>query len=291
MTASNASRRGDQAPPATVFLQAPVPGVTPYCGGRHLWGRSLELLRTRRSICMDLPGCGDVDLGDSVPTVDAMATHVAERIRAEGLGQVQMVGHDVGALVALVLAMDHPGLLSGATLIASAWAAPSGDGVESYTLRHPPLPMWSADSQRWALERLSFSHLHVDEELVAQCVRAAERPAHRSAVTAMAGDGYARTFSASAMRAKFRFFQLARGAGLQVPLQVIAGMQDPQVSTAHMLSLFRIAAARQPRAQFHILNRSGAFPFREQPEDFMRIVQAFADGLAQESAAAGAQAA
>lgn len=269
--------------PVTVFLQAAVPGITPYCGGSHLWGRSLGLLRGRRAICIDLPGSGDANLADQVPTVDAMVSHVVESIRAQGSGLVQLVGHDVGALVALLVAMDHPELLSSVCLVASAWAAPSGDGVENYALRHPPLPLWSANSQSWALERLSYSQLHIDEDLVAQCVRAAQKPAHRSAAVAMEGDGYALTFSRSAMRAKFRFFQVAREAGLKVPVQVVAGKQDPQVSPAHMLSLFRIAAEKQRQSQFHVINRAGSFPFREQPEEFMRVIQAFADGLANES--------
>jgi pimeloyl-ACP methyl ester carboxylesterase len=163
--------------------------------------------------------------------------------------------------------------------------------VENYPLRHPPEPLWSADSQRWALERLSFSHLHIDDELVAQCVRAAQQPAHVSAVAAMAGDGYARNFVGSATRAKFRFFQLARGEGLQVPVQVIAGMNDPLVGTPYMLSLFRIGGDKQRLAQFHIVNRAGAFPFREQPEEFMRVVEAFAEGLARELAPMAAHAA
>jgi 2-hydroxy-6-oxonona-2,4-dienedioate hydrolase len=269
--------------PVSVFLQAAVPGVTPYCSGKHLWGRSVGLLRGGRAAFIELPGCGDAELGDQVPTVEAMVSHVAERIRTQGLAPVNLVGHDLGALVALVVAMDHPELLSSVCAVSSAWAAPSGDGMDSYVLLHPPQPLWSANSQTWALERLSCSHLHIDEALVEQCVRAAQQPGHLRATVAMKGDGYALTFARSAMRTKFRLFQLARGAGLQVPVQVIAAKQDPQVDVAHMLSLFRILAEKQRRAQFDVINRAGSFPFREQPEEFMRIVQAFADGLAQES--------
>ncbi|MBL0422953.1 alpha/beta hydrolase [Ramlibacter sp. AW1] len=289
MTSTASTPGAGRAP--VLFLQSGVPGVTPYAGGPHLWGRALDLLRGRRALTLDLPGCGAADAGEQVPTVEAMAAHVVDAIGRQQLGRVHLVGHDVGALVALVVAMDHPQLLASVGLVASWWAAPSGDGVENFTLRHPPQPLWSAASQRWALERLSYSHLQVDDELVAQCERAAQQPAHRSAIAAMAGDGYARQFAGSATRAKFRFFQLARGEGLQVPVQVIAGMQDPLVGTAHMLSLFRIAGDKQPLAQFHIVNRAGSFPFREQPEEFMRVVQAFVDGLETEQANLAAAAA
>lgn len=273
-------------PAPLVFLQTGVPGLTPYAGGSHLWTNCLDLFQDRGVECLNLPGCAGEDLGAEVPTVDKMTEHVARQLSNRNGRPVHLVGHDVAALVALMMAMDHPQLCASVTLVASAWAAPSGDGVDNLTLRHPPQPLWSAPSQRWTLERLSQSHHAVSDQLVKACTDAAGSAAHRSSQAAMKGDGYFRTFVGSAMRAKFRFFQLARGAGLTVPIQVIAGQNDPMVGTANMLSLFRIAAQQQRRAHFHIINRSGSFPFLDQPNEFARIVQAFADGLEREAATA-----
>ncbi len=263
-----------------LFLQANVPGVTPYCAGRHVWGAPLEQFgKSRKVLTLDLPGSAGSPLLQEVPTVDVMTQKVAEFINHQKLGPVHLVGHDVAGLVALMMAMEHPKLLTAITIVSSAWASPSGDGVENYTLQYPPAPLWSKKSQHWAFERLSYSHQHIDEALLEDSVNAANQPAHLSAVQAMSGQGYKKTFLASATKAKFRFFKLARAEGLSVPVQVIAGQNDPLITPDYPLSLFRIAAAKQVNAHFHIINKAGSFVFREQPDEFYRVLGAFQDGL------------
>lgn len=282
MTQASKEIRPDRV---TLFLQAPVPGVTPYCGGAHLWGDSLRLLGgNRHAVAVDLPGCAGRPV-EGVPTVDAMAADVVQYIRAQGLQGVQLIGHDFAGLVALLVAMEHPDLLSSVCVASSHWASPSEGGIGNYTLRHPPLPLWSATSQSWALDRLSYSHQHIDAALLEGCAAAARGAGHASAVAAMGTDGAWYTFMGSVVKVKHRFFSLARDKGLAVPILVVTGQNDPLVAPAYMLGLFRIAAARQRHAQFHIISRAGAFPFREQPAEFYRVVSAFAEGLEAQSQA------
>lgn len=47
---------------------------------------------------------------------------------------------------------------------------------------------------------------------------------------------------------------------------------------------FEAIAVRQPAAQYHLMNRSGALPFHEEPEAFHHIVASFQDGVAAERA-------
>lgn len=268
----------------TLFLQSAIPGVSPYCGGRHMWGSALSSFSAgRRAVALELPGNGGHEGSAAVPTVEVMAGYVVQYIKAQGSSRVHLVGHDVAGLAAVLIALEHPDLLSSITVVSSAWTAPSGDGVEDYTLRHPPTPLMSRHSQVWALEQLSYSHQHIDDALIQGCLAAASGSAHLAAREAMQGDGFSRIFMASATRAKYRFFQAARGDGLKVPVQVIAAQQDRIVSVQHMLALFRILAERQKNTQFHIINRAGSFPFREQPDEFYRLVYAFEDGLAMQS--------
>ncbi|MFN0299563.1 MAG: hypothetical protein ACKVQU_04320 [Burkholderiales bacterium] len=46
------------------------------------------------------------------------------------------------------------------------------------------------------------------------------------------------------------------------------------------LSLYRLVASRQTATQFHLINRTGALPFREDPAAFHQIVSSFCDGIA-----------
>jgi len=200
-------------------------------------------------------------------TVDAMTQSV--RTAIEGKGKCHLVGHDLGGLLALNVAIESPQLVSAVTAVASAAAAPTGDGLPDTTFAHPPKPLWSRESQRWALERVSYSHHHIDDALLDACVAAAAKQ------QLVQPD----EFVPSLMKAKSRFYEVCRTDGIQVPCQVIWGSDDPLSSFDHGLWLFRGIAQKQRATQFHVINRAGALPFREQPEAFRHVVCAFGEGL------------
>ena len=275
---------GPEDAPRVAFLHGGVPGVTPYCSGAHVWGASLApFLRERRVLVLDLPGSGGTGLpGRNAPTIDAMVRHLASLIDELAVRPCQLVGHDVGALVALTLAIERSELVQSVAIIASAAAAPTGDMMQNLALAHPPLPLWSRESQAWALERLSLSHLHIDDALVDACVAAAAGATHRQAVEALGGAAFRKIFVPSVGKAKARFFELARTAGMPVPVQVVWATDDPLTTAEHGLWVFRLVAARQRATQLHLVNRAGSFLFREQPAQFHQLVAAFQDGLQRE---------
>lgn len=238
-----------------VFIHGGVPGVTPYVSGPHLWGAVLQ--RFGKAVAIEVSG----------QTVDAMTQSVRKAI--DGKGKCHLVGHDLGGLLALSVAIDSPQLASAVTAVASVAAAPTGDGLPDYTLAYPPQPRWSRESQRWALERVSYSHHHIDGVLLDACVAAAtkQQPVH------------ADEFVPSLMKAKSRFYEVCRTEGIKVPCQVIWGSHDPLATFDHGLWLFRGIAQKQPVSQFHVINRAGALPFREEPAAFHQVVSAFADSL------------
>jgi len=243
-----------------VLVHGGVPGITPYCSGPHIWGSSLE-----KAVAIEVRGL----------TVDAMTQSVRKAIMEKGAGKARchLVGHDLGGLLALNVAIESPQLVSAVTAVASAAAAPTGDGLPDTTFAHPPKPLWSRESQRWALERISYSHHHIEDALLDACVSAAakQRP--------MTPDAYANEFVPSLMKVKSRFYEVCRTDGIQVPCQVIWGSDDPLSSFDHGLWLFRGIAQKQRAAQFHVINRAGALPFREEPEAFRQIVSAFGEGI------------
>lgn len=256
-----------------VLLHGGSAGLSPFCGGLHLWSTIIDrLAENRRVIAPDLLGCGQTARGDAPLTVDRMVAHAAALIRTVATRPVDLVGHDLGGMIALRLAMELPELLNSLSIVASAAASPTGDGVENLTLLSPPQPLLSRQSQAWAYDRLSYSHHHIDEALLDSSIAAASRQ------SADIGDG--RELAASIMRSKSLFFRLAREQGLRVPVQVIWAKNDPLVTVDHGFWLYRIAAAKQRAAHFHIINRSGSFPFREQPDEFLRVLIAFQEGLA-----------
>jgi pimeloyl-ACP methyl ester carboxylesterase len=264
-----------------VFVQGGVPGVTPWVNGAHVWGDGLAPIAGERPVwVIDLPGGGGTGLPAGELTVDLLGAHLGATLAALQVGPCHLVAHEIGALLALHLALDEPASFSALTVVSSSAAAPTGDGVRNLTLEHPPKPLWTRASQAWALRRIVYAHQPVDDAMLDACLAAAGTASHIEAARRMSAGEHDRAFAPSLLRAKARLFAALRDTGLTVPVQVVWGSHDPLTSVDQGLWLFRAIAARQPAAQFHLINRAGALPFREEPAAFAQVVRAFANGLA-----------
>lgn len=263
-----------------VFVQGGVPGVTPWVSGAHVWGEALASSAAGRPLwVIELPGSGPTGLPAGELGVGMLGAHLAATLDALAIGPCHMVAHDLAALLALHLALEVPQRFSALTLVSSSAAAPTGDGVQNLTLAHPPAPLWSRASQCWALERIVYAHQSIDAALLDACVVAAGGAPHVEAARRMQAGEHERVFAPDLLRAKARLFAALRDTGLAVPAQVVWGSHDPLTPVEQGLWLFRAIAARQAAAQFHLINRAGALPFRESPAAFAQVVRAFADGL------------
>lgn len=96
-----------------------------------LWRRVVPLLSGARSLAWEMVG-----YGVSIPegrgrdvSVSAQADYLAAWMRALGLGQAILVGHDLGGGVAQILAVREPGLVGGLVLTNAisydSWPIPS----------------------------------------------------------------------------------------------------------------------------------------------------------------------
>jgi 2-hydroxy-6-oxonona-2,4-dienedioate hydrolase len=272
---------GGQDREPILFLHGGAPGMTPYCSGAHLWSHSLPLFAAERSVlALDLPGSGGSDLADAGYSITAMGQSVLAAIAAEKLGACHLVGSDQGGLIALWLAMEAPQIVRSVTVVSGPTPTATGDGLENLTLAHPPPPPWGRAAQEWALDRLSYARHHIDAALLERCVACAAGAPHRRAAELAAGGANQRAFLGSVAAAKARLYETCREGGVAVPVQLVWTTHDPLTTQSHGLVLYRMLAERQRAAHFHIINRAGAFPFREEPEQFHQIVAAFHDGVA-----------
>lgn len=260
-----------------VFVSGSVPGITPWCSGRHVWGAVLGRFIDESIHTLELPGTGATPVPDAGLAVDAMLAQM--RTALARIGRAHVVGHDLGGLVALSLAITNPELVAGVTTVASVAAAPTGDSVENLTHTHPPEPRFSRASQVWALERIVHSAQSIDSRLVGECVTASQGKPHESACAWMTRH-YADTFAPSLLAAKARLFEVCRTIGFPVPAQVVWGADDPLGTLEQGLWSYRILAANQGKVQFHALNRAGSLVFRDAPKAFHQVVAAFHDDLA-----------
>jgi pimeloyl-ACP methyl ester carboxylesterase len=78
--------------------------------GDNLWPLADHLKASHQSYLLDLRGHGKSPHGRPY-TLEGMAADVAETLKAQGLTQVDVVGHSLGGKVAMALALHHPALV------------------------------------------------------------------------------------------------------------------------------------------------------------------------------------
>jgi pimeloyl-ACP methyl ester carboxylesterase len=213
--------------------------------GVQVWSSSIGRFGSAKFIALE---------GD---TIAAMVENLKKRIPEKA----SIVAHDVAGLVALTLASESPQHVRSVTAVSSISAAPTGDSAVDLTLAYPPKAS-PRERARWALERLSYSHHHIDDALLDDWT-AAE----------------ARMRPADLMPAKMKFYEACRERGFPVPAQIVWGANDPRGTLELGIWLYRLVAGKQKAAHFHAINRAGALPFREEPVAFHQIVSAFVESV------------
>jgi len=133
-------------------------------GSRSNWAfLAPELARTRRVLLVDLPGHGRSSPLPAAPGLGPYADRVAKLLEDEGLAPADVVGHSLGGLVGIRLAVRRPELVRNLVLAAAA-------GITSSTLRAERVlalvgwiqpgrkvsPHWRTVARSAALKRLVF---------------------------------------------------------------------------------------------------------------------------------------
>ncbi|MCX7791288.1 MAG: alpha/beta hydrolase, partial [Chloroflexaceae bacterium] len=87
-------------------------------GSRLHWPGSLRRLPGATVYTLDLPGHGR-SAGAGCDTIEGYATAVADFLRAVGVERAVIAGHSMGGAIAMCLALDFAGLVSGLVLVAT----------------------------------------------------------------------------------------------------------------------------------------------------------------------------
>lgn len=128
---ARAVRGGKSGAPVALFLHGGIPGVTPFCAGAHIWGDSLEPFLSRLDVLVpDLPGSGGTVQSTEPLTIDTLGRHVIALLAASSIETVDVVGHDVGGLIGVWLALNHPARVRALSIVASPMTAPTGDALD-----------------------------------------------------------------------------------------------------------------------------------------------------------------
>ena len=246
----------------------------------HGWSSSwyalsplLRPLRQRfRCLAVDLPGYGQSPRLDRRTTIPAYADLLAELICEVSDGPVVLVGHSMGGMTSITLALRHPVLVERMVLL-----DPTITGQLSRYINLVVSPITLLE--RFGLGQLIVSA--VERGFVGVTDRIM-RPASFSERTGITegdykkiradarrpGQGRVRTECFFAMRSNDLTAQLRR---LDTPTLVLWGAEDNTVP----LRDASIVADEWPEADLRILPKAGHWPQFEAPETTRRLVSAY----------------
>lgn len=218
------------------------------------------------------------DYNDYYPRV---VEHVRGFIRAMGLERVHLVGHSQGSWPVTRIALDEPGLVASLTLVDGTMVSPphdAGSAIRFYLYLSQDLHPASGEtleSVRRGMEFFSYTRNNLTEQRIARLLEMTKQDKYKPAV-----DWFAKSMMSPA-HPKFRVLkkqivsELEEGK-LKVPVLVVWGRNDPEGSLDSGLALFRNVSTSSPYARLHVFGRSGHLSFIEHPEEFTRVLSAFA---------------
>jgi pimeloyl-ACP methyl ester carboxylesterase len=250
-----------------------------------VWSLNLRRLGERfRVVVFDKLGQGytgnpETDADYTFARLYRHALAVLERLDP---GPAHLVGHSMGALLAVRIALDRPELTRTVTIVDSNTVAPDDPRfpwtrfyVELDTKMPPGPPTW--ESVRIEPDLQSFSREHVTDGLLERLLAIARRPEFEHAARKVK-ELRATVWMPSIEPVRAETLADIDVRGLPVPTLVVWGAEDPSAPLPLAHALHARIAARTPEADLHVLGRAGHYCFRERPAAFERTLAAFCLG-------------
>lgn len=247
---------------------APVLFLHGLCMDHSTWSRLLPTLGEGfHWVTPDLPGFGESEKPPAARfayDVDAFADAVVDLYAGLGLGRAAVVGHALGAAIAITLAARHPELVSKLVLVDAACGAPP----EHWPLRLAAAPIVGGIITKQLLGPTTFRAFFQSALFASGSGVGAERTRHYyelfntpaargSALATLRRTGDTRSITALTPR-------------IETPTLVIWGRDDPLFPAGQGQRL-----AREIRgARFELLD-AGHSPQEERPEAVGRVIREF----------------
>lgn len=219
-------------------------------------------------------------------TIEAQVAHMTAFIKELELDEFLLVGQSRGAYLAGRIALENPDLVRGLVLVDSGTLGPA---VGDLAARRAKLfegrgvvdkNMDDFESLRSGLrfqhERLSYSHDHITDDFIDAKMYMESTDKSRQAVRDLEAGGQQVFLASLAAQKKDTLTWIERG-GLQMPVLVYWGKDDPSALLDVGLGLFQLISKENDRTRMLIANRAGHFHYREHPEEFSYNVANFFD--------------
>jgi pimeloyl-ACP methyl ester carboxylesterase len=246
------------------------------------WSLNLEgLSKNFRVYAIDKPGQGysDIPRRDDDYTFEWLFDSIYNASRALDIRQAHWVGHSRGALVVARMALDHPDMVKSAIIVDSSTTAPEDPHVPTYLFyeeidaRTPPGAP-TRETIRIEADAQSFSKAHFTDNLLERLLKIAQLPTVQEAQRRMKGLRFT-VWHPSLYRVRDKTIAEISERGCPVPTLVIWGFNDRGAPLALGHRLFERICPKTPDAEFHVINQTGHYCFREQWQKFNRALVSF----------------
>lgn len=235
-----------------------------------------QLAAQRRVLTLDLPGWG---LSDKPPfagtTPQEALAHWREAVRAfldaQGIEQIDVLGHSMGGFTALSLALEHPERVARLLLV-----DPGGLGTSVQFDLRLYYAIGPERLHRWLGER--FTSFVIRQDGAADAPKPGDPAFDFRHAIASQGDvvpSGARAFSRWVNLSGVHLTLRERLTELEIPVLLMWGDRDTVTPYADALTATRYLRD----GQLVTFNRCGHAPFAERPDDFAQVVLAWLDGL------------
>lgn len=220
-------------------------------------------------------GYTDVPERDEDYVMSRVVRHIADFIRAMKLPPVHIVGHSRGGFASARLTMEYPELVRSLSIVSSGTLSP-GVGTNEVTLANPPFPPFTRESARWVYENYCHNPEAVTEEWLDVVMDVLSQPVYRKGVSKMVEEKLGvRLFLPDLARYKRETLAWINEGRLQRPTQIVWGFNDRTVVAERGVEMFNMISAHERRTTLNLVNEAGHFVYREHPERFNALLDAF----------------
>ncbi len=210
--------------------------------------------------------------------------HVYGFMKAVGIEKVHLVGQSQGGWPVTRLALDHPEMVK-SVVCQDCGMAPSGPS--SYTLPFFMYVMFyvdppegaTAESVRRGMELWSYTMNNITDQAVQRSLKLARLSKMVEARNQMIKHNMSPAHPYY-QALKEKTLQAIQEGGLQVPMLVLWGANDPAMYVHGGIELFNLVSSGSPKSQLHVINNCGHSPYIEYPELFNRIIVSFCGAYA-----------
>jgi 2-hydroxy-6-oxonona-2,4-dienedioate hydrolase len=213
-------------------------------------------------------------------TFESLLDHTYGWLQMAGIRGAHLVGHSRGGLLITRLAQTHPEVAKSLVIVDSNTLAPDdptfpgGEFYAEIARRTPPGPA-TRETVRMEPEAQSFSAAHITDDFADRLRANALLPVRQESDERMKVVANEKWFPTMA-RAKAEALRQIAANGLPVPTLIIWGLNDVSAPFRNFgLPLLDLIAAKTPRTITVLINQTGHYVMREQPDAFVRALRGF----------------